>query len=71
MSITKDSFRDWKSNSVTKAVFNELNVRIQGVKDELSGNAGIDIRTDRYRVGYIQALIDLLNIQFDEVENGN
>lgn len=71
MSVTKDSFRDWKINPVTKAVFTELQIRIQGIKDELSVSAGQDARNDGVRVGAIQALTDILNISFDEVNDGN
>lgn len=71
MSVTKDSFRDWKANPVTKAVFNELHVRIQGIKDELSCTAGMDARGDGFKVGAVQALTDILNIDFEEVKDGD
>lgn len=38
-------------------------VRLQ---DELGQVAGIDPLYDRYRVGYIMACMDLLNIDFEE-----
>lgn len=71
MSVTKESFRDWKSNPVTKAVLNEICRRIFDAREHLGANAGIDPLLDRYQVGAIAAYGDLLNIEFDEVTNGN
>lgn len=71
MSVTKDSFRDWKSNPVTKAVFVELVNRIQGIQNDLGSVAGLDPIGDRYRAGAIQAYRDILSIEFDEVKDGD
>jgi hypothetical protein len=71
MSVTKDSFRDWKANPVTKAVFVELSERIQNIRADLGNTAGLDPIGDRYRAGAIQAYMDILNIDFDEVKNGD
>lgn len=71
MSVTKDSFRDWKANPVTKAVFTELRERILRTQEELGMQAGKDPLYDQYRVGAIAAYSDLLNIDFDEVSDGN
>lgn len=71
MSITKDSFRDWKANPVTKAVFAELNTRIREVQHLLGNTAGLEPLNDRYNVGAIQAYNDILLIDFEEVNNGN
>jgi hypothetical protein len=71
MSVTKDSFRDWKSNPVTKAVFTELHNRINQSLEQLGGTAGQDPLNDRYISGAIAAYRDLLNIEFGEVTNGD
>lgn len=71
MSVTKDSFRDWKANPVTKVVFDELNNRIRATQMELGNTAGIDPLSDRFKVGAIQAYQDLLFITFDEVKDGD
>lgn len=71
MSVTKDSFRDWKANPVTKAVFNDLVTRVRRIQEELGGAAGKDPLYDQYRVGAIAAYTDLLNIEFDEVKDGD
>lgn len=71
MSITKDSFRDWKSNPVTKAVFNEIAQRVFAERERLGNTAGNDPLNDRYVVGAIAAYTDLLNIDFGEVTSGD
>lgn len=71
MSVTKDSFRDWKANPVTKAVLNELAARIRRTQEELGVTAGKDALFDQFRVGAIAAYNDLLHIEFDEVKDGD
>jgi hypothetical protein len=69
--VTKESFRDWKANPVTKAVFNDIYNRIHRIQEELGATAGLDPLNDRFRVGAIGAYNDLLNIEVDEVSNGD
>lgn len=71
MSVTKDSFRDWISNPVTKAVFATLADKIGEAKEHLGNTAGVDPSHDRFMVGIIQAYMTVLGIDFDEVSNGN
>jgi hypothetical protein len=71
MSVNKESFRDWKSNPVTKAVFNELYNRILAVREDLGNTAGIDPLEDRRKTGAIAAYGDMINVEYDEVSNGN
>jgi hypothetical protein len=71
MSVTKDSFRDWKANPVTKAVFDEIRDRIQAIQEDLGTTAGQEPLNDRYKSGAVGAYNDLLRIDFDEVSNGN
>lgn len=71
MSVTKDSFRDWKSNPVTKAVFAEIHNMIHESQERLGNSAGLDPLNDRYISGAIAAYRDLLNIDFSEVRDGN
>lgn len=71
MSVTKDSFRDWKANPVTKAVFDELRKRVYLIQDELGVSAGLEPLQDRFKVGAVGAYTDLLNIEFDEVKDGD
>jgi hypothetical protein len=69
--ITKDDFRDWQSNPVTKAVFAGINQRIYQLQQELGLKAGIDIRNDGMSVGAIQAMEDILNTEFEEEMNND
>lgn len=69
MSVTKDSFRDWKANPVTKAVMVEIKSRIQTIQEDLGISAGQDPLNDRFKVGAVGAYNDLLNIAFDEVSD--
>lgn len=69
--VTKDSFRDWKANPVTKAVMNELYNRILLVREDLGNTAGIEPLEDRRKTGAIAAYGDMINIEFDEVPNGD
>lgn len=71
MSVNKESFRDWKANPVTKAVFNELYNRILAVREDLGNTAGIDPLEDRRKAGAIAAYGDMINVEYDEVSNGN
>lgn len=71
MSVTKDSFRDWKSNPVTKAVLDEIYRRVQTIQEDLSNTAGLEPLWDRYKVGAANAYTDILKIEFDEVKDGN
>lgn len=69
--VTKDSFRDWKANPVTKAVMTDIYNRILRTQEQLGATAGLDSVNDRYLAGAIAAYNDLLNIEFDEVPNGD
>lgn len=69
--VTKDSFRDWKANPVTKAVMTELFDRILAVREDLGNTAGIDPLDDRRKAGAIAAYSDMINIEFDEVPHGD
>jgi hypothetical protein len=71
MSVTNDSFRDWRANPVTKAVFEELGNRIRATQAELGNSAGLDPLSDRFKVGAIQAYQDMLFITFSEVKDGD
>jgi hypothetical protein len=71
MSVTKDSFRDWKANPVTKAVFRDIQSRILRIQEELGTTAGIEPLNDRFKSGAIGAYTDLLNVDFEEVTDGD
>lgn len=49
----------------------EIHNRIYRTQEQLGATAGNDPLIDRYAVGAIAAYNDLLNIEFDEVPNGD
>ncbi len=62
-------FKDWQSHPITKAFFKSINEKIDGLKDELSYQAGETPRLDSLKVGAIQALRDVLEVDwFEETE---
>jgi len=64
--MTKAEFLEWKTHPTTKAVFNKINERIYDLQVELGSQAGADVRADGMKVGAIQALQDIQDIDFDE-----
>lgn len=69
--VTKDSFRDWKANPVTKAVMDGFRDQILRLQDRLGNTAGENALQDRYTAGVIAGYKDLILVEFDEVSNGN
>ena len=61
---TKQTFSDWKRQPVTIEVFNGIVSRIEDLKDELSYTAGADPTQDNLKRGAIQALRDVLNMEY-------
>lgn len=64
--MTKSDFVEWKSNPTTKAFFDSVQERIYVLQVELGYVAGNDPIQDAKRSGAIQALTDMLHIDFDE-----
>lgn len=62
--MTRKDFIDWKSHPITKLVFKELRSNIEGLKEELASDAGLDSRADGIKVGAIRALQDVLEADF-------
>lgn len=50
---------------------NELYNHILRIREDLGNTAGIDPLEDRRKAGAIAAYADMINIEFDEVPNGN
>lgn len=67
--VTKQDFADWKNSPVTKAVFKELQLRIDVLKDELAQTAGLDPLEDRKRSIYIQACTDFINTELEAIND--
>lgn len=68
MQITYDDYIMWKSHPVTEAIKASYVERIEEIKSELAGSAGVDSLHDRFRAGYIQAIIDVNNVDFETLE---
>ena len=67
--MNRQDFRDWKTSPITHLLFNEIDRRIEGLKEELSYGAGDNPRSDAIKVGAIQALRDITEVDwFEETE---
>jgi hypothetical protein len=64
--MTLSDFKDWQSHPITKAFFIAVSNKIEGLKQELSYQAGETPRFDSMKVGAIQALRDLNDADFLE-----
>lgn len=60
------TFSDWQRHPVTVEVFNGIVARIEDLKDELSVSAGNEPIQDALKRGAIQALRDILNMEYVE-----
>ncbi len=68
--MNRSDFKDWQSYPVTKAFYSAIHQKIEGLKDELSYQAGGDARSDNIKVGAIQALRDIMDADwFEETSN--
>lgn len=50
---------------------NDIYERIQRIREDLGNTAGIDEREDRRKTGAIAAYSDIINIDVDEVTDGD
>ena len=65
--MNQSDFKDWQSYPITKAFFTAVSNRIEGLKVELSYQAGDDLALKK--VGAIQALRDIMDTDwFEETE---
>ena len=67
--MNRQDFKDWQSEPITKAFFISVTNRIEGIKDELSYQAGHSPIHDATKAGAIQALRDIMDTDwFEETE---
>ena len=66
MEISKEEFVDWRSQTVTKEVFNVIDQRIADAQEILGNTAGEDPLNDRFLVGMIRAFRELQEISYDD-----
>lgn len=64
--VSKEEFLDWKTNHVTKAVFEVIQNRIEDAKDILAACAGEDSLNDRFVAGMIRAFRELEAIDWED-----
>lgn len=66
--MTANDLYDWKRHPVTQAVFGLLQERIATLTEYLQLHAGDDPSKDKQFSGAIMAHQDVLNIQFEDIE---
>jgi hypothetical protein len=66
MQVTKDEFQQWKDSPVTEEVLELICDRIEDAKEILAASAGNDPLNDRFYVGMIRALREVLEISYEE-----
>ena len=70
--MTKEQFVDWKRHPVTVQVFSELEARAAVLTEELIQQTSYLPHSElAEKAGAIKAIRDLLNIEFEETNNGN
>lgn len=67
-SISKEDFIVWKNSAITDLLFRSSTQRREEVKEALIISAGTDPIADAVKRGYCQAIVDILNIDFEEIE---
>lgn len=68
--MNQSDFKDWQSYPMTKAFYTSIHRKIDGLKEELSYQAGDNARMDNIKVGAIQALRDVLDADwFEETQD--
>ena len=64
--MNKQEYIDWKRHPITMGMFATLNNNISAICTELGVTAGKDSLDDRFKVGYITACRDVLDVDFAE-----
>lgn len=67
--MTKSDWSDWLAHPVTKLFFLSVQNRREDLKEVLILQAGNDPVQDSQIKGYAQALVDISNTDFEEVDN--
>lgn len=67
----KAEFADWKSSPVTKKVFAGLREHETILIESLVTSAGIDVKEDCFKRGYIAALRDMYQVRVEDAGEVN
>ena len=65
---SQSDFENWKGDFVTKAFFHAVQERIEGAKDILSVQTGLNPNQDNYLRGLIQAYREIQDFRIDDLE---
>lgn len=63
-----ESWLDWKSHPITKAVFETVRKAIYATQVQLGHDAGLNPVHDRYLAGTIYAYENILAMEFEEID---
>jgi len=66
--ISQNDFENWKADPVTKAFLLAAQERVEGAKEVLSVQAGLDVNQDNYIRGLIQAYREMQDFRIDDLE---
>lgn len=64
--VTKERLVEWKLHPVTKAFMQGLHDAREDLKEILAHSAGLDVSNDRFVVGYITAVNDMMEVDIAE-----
>ena len=65
--MTYSDFLNWRSDPVTKAFYEAIQVRIDDCKDILATSAGLDSASDNFNRGFIAAHSESLEFRMEEI----
>lgn len=68
MEISKEEFKDWYHSIVTTTLMGTLVERREVLKERLANSAGLDSYQDAKDTGYIQAITDILDVSYGDLE---
>ena len=69
--MTKDEFQNWRESAITQEILQYIHNLIEEGKEELADMAGSDPIRDRYVVGKIKGLREILDISIEDPEGAN
>ena len=71
--LTKEDWKDWKANTVTRLFYEACAERVDEAKETLANTAGQDQLLDNFYRGFIYAYREMFEFRFeepDDVEEG-
>jgi hypothetical protein len=68
MSLSKEDWKTWKQDPVTRLFYSAVDERIEDAKETLANTAGNDPLQDSFYRGFIFAYREMLEFKFEEVD---